>query len=981
LKKLIRVLLLLWELLIPTLTLIHLRTNILPLPKIEAASALEWWTVLSIGQLLIGMVFAYFHLRRISRDTNWYASQFKFAQTRTEDLSYKDAEQSRSIFVLVMSIYGIGVVIGATLMYFMIASRFNFSEGGNDPYIFVNNEGFIVAITLLIIILSGAVVTIYVEVAKSLRGAIDSFEVEVSRIAQVVSQIGNHADQVWSHFEVISRNVISDFFHGLEPNSFSSAEQRELYTPLVLITDVNPSKFFNTPDEALLYDAPEEPTERITETERPDLYPAIEDLEHSKTRFLQAFNLNCERESRSLNEYEQRLRARRLRYLGWALKRQVDNDQPQPEQDSRPFKFPNSFVPATERSLFELLRAHGDFTDEDNILARARKGFHARVYRAHLSDISGEPGSKGLEFELKGLCGPLDLDYSVFIDDVIVFGHLAGLANITGSQNLIRAADARLLYFSLWLQGGTHPKSAISDLLFLLANPDAEVPSHAGVNGKTVLRDIWNRLRDMSIDSDGDLFHDSNYILQEIQKMVHTQISTNALKEHAILPFSCRLLNNQQEFISLGEKPRKFIRWLVEEVIKDSEYPDHNYPQERAPTHESTNQNGDSLLLIRALWRVSPTFRARYAKRKLNPGSERAELRSVIKKIYEYCANRANRDVMIAYFFASDADYHRWLMTFSETTLDRRLERFVEMERKREFLLLSLGDRRSALSFWLRAIRSCDMRTNLMAYEDKLDKLQGKLPTHFGLEILPSHNLRMDHLRIQLGAADESQRPISMRSIYDFEPRGGGNLAPPFTVDTVEDETGDYAAVCKFLSISHTWESSVRITPTVREFLRTYFVSRQSILQRPVDFPNNFGNNSSDANKIEKFLTWLVSDVFPERDYPDQNYPQERAPTEESTNLTGHSLLLIQALWRVSPTFRDRIENRAERITDEEAKRQFAKIVDRITNYCDYYQNAERLQEIFFGRDHNITRLKAPGLYEKWLVGFRARTNVTRLLG
>jgi len=328
--------------------------------------------------------------------------------------------------------------------------------------------------------------------------------------------------------------------------------------------------------------------------------------------------------------------------------------------------------------------------------------------------------------------------------------------------------------------------------------------------------------------------------------------------------------------------------------------------------------------------------------------------------LYEYAAY--SRFVFYAFWLVEGP---AWFMKPTSTSSKENMEKLKERidedtsrttttrDSANEFLLLMLADQRSALFNWLRSVRACTVRSALSRYEKILDDQQKGLTRHFGIEVIPARHKRLTELQTELKVGDQAQKPIRLRSVYDLVPRQsdsakrniGGERSDPRYVDTY-----------RFLSISHSWEGEVAIRAETMQGVFAWLDDRTGNLTIEL------------AAAQQRYLGWLVARALP------ASAPQPDGRPSEEPQLTGDALLLVRALWLVSPTFKAKFEtDRVPSIGDASEVEQYRAVLRRISDYCLDPANANDMKNTFF---RGADPASAPGAdrdYDAWRTRFQDR--------
>lgn len=309
------------------------------LPSSRPFATLDW-IVVSISYIGIALTLALSHVKQVKNSLKQFFKQFDTPNERHvlgED--WLVAEGSSSFKVLIFGIYGLAALLGSITCYLYIGvSR------GPEGFIFQNNEGFVAALSLLIIVLAGAAVPIYTDLAKQVRTEIDLYESQISSLQQASTNAGHHADFLWTHFERVARYTIREWSSGIDKQSIAQANHLLLFMPFLALReerkqDPTIRTIENVRDEVFTHYLHEEPEqtgyrpegqaqinfERRMPGADQHYFTAV-GTEASLNRVLLFLYKGSDLEEsgrmpieRDLSLLDRRHRARRLKYLGWSL--------------------------------------------------------------------------------------------------------------------------------------------------------------------------------------------------------------------------------------------------------------------------------------------------------------------------------------------------------------------------------------------------------------------------------------------------------------------------------------------------------------------------------------------------------------------------------------------------------------------------------------------------------------------------------------
>ena len=506
-RALFAVLSLLFPLLVPIL-----------LPSSRPFATLDW-IVVSMAYLGIALTLAFSHVKAVKNSVKQFFNQFNNdneKQAFSED--WLVAEGASSFKVLIFGIYGLAALLGSitTYLYIGVTRR---PEG----FIFQNNEGFIAALSLLIIVLAGAAVPIYTELAKQVRTGIDLYESQISSLQQAATNAGHHADFLWTHFERVARSTIREWSSTINEQSVAQANHLMLFMPFLALQDLrardaNMGTIETVRDEMFTPYLDLEltqsryigqgDTEVNFRTRMPGAdrhYFTAVGTEASLDRVLLFLNTGSDLYESGRTVIEQHLdlldrrhRTRRLKYLGWTLQGELAIAQARTgdqgvlrcnqDQAGQPIKLeldglPNiglinsweflnsamSLVPATEELFVAFLSIQMEYNTASQgqttptLIHLAQLEFNRRA-RRHLhqwSALDNISESASLSQDLATCGDPLDFDVSTLGDDIALFHHLF----IATKDGMNQGADARFLYYCFWLIALQNAQTRISQVV------------------------------------------------------------------------------------------------------------------------------------------------------------------------------------------------------------------------------------------------------------------------------------------------------------------------------------------------------------------------------------------------------------------------------------------------------------------------------------------------------------------------------------
>lgn len=967
-------------------------------------SATEYWIVNSVIQIATCVSLALLHIKQMKQDgdsyRNYFIDHFNEVKQNSNESDFSIEGQS-SFTVLLWGIYGMAALIGSVFLYFAIAQFWKMSDE-IETFIFRNNEGFIAALTLLIIVVSGAAVPIYTALAQQVQAQIDSFELQVSDLHRVVVNVSDHANPLWSHFWAVSQAALSNW--SVTREEAERAAHDVLFKPFFQLPE-NKSLHQVTDDELrrgnvveahMTYGATVFP-ENILRGFR-DSYLTTPNLASSRERILknQLFglsNLNDEDRNQAGRERGDELpfldrlqRARRLRYLGWmaqgalasavagggarlsrlrptasrregiALARYRHRQEIVPEIPI----IQQFLVPPTEDFMVAVLIRSLVFgpNREDKGNSKRDQAGKDDDHRNESQKLAAEYRDRAerhmekwkttLSSTLVAACNALDIDLGPLVDDVILLEHLAVVKPEYEEGSL-----ARFFYYGHWLNAIADPDSRISQLLSVVATTGATAQAdHQHVSdANEVRRRLTSLTRQVGMFCDS-AERNKDPIFDGVLHQMPMYWMLDVLAKY--LYFSNSWLADVQSMDrdDLNVKQRRFLIWIVDVL---------GTPRENADVARLSDEE----LRLLALNLVNPHIRPP----RTTESEFAARLHEILDKIYVYCTNSDNDRELMDRFFGRDGQESREEVKRAElrewrARLEARSRTLSEVEGNisnltYEFIVLMLADHKSALFNWMRAARAVEIRERVTKFQVALYRLpkHQQVRRQLGIEIVPSRHDRLRHLRDYLGLVGYS-KPLQVRSIYDLQPTPVERaiqekfLEKELTSRRHRERSqtmNPYNLLRRSLDISASWKDAVAIDEDTQHWVyQRYFEAADSPMP---DRPR--------TETLVRFLEWIVRVLDPAQD-----------PDTLATFNTEDLVLL--ALRRVNPRLQRRYEqeqqpeNQLPELTEEQYENQLAEINQNVQNYCRNPENARDLQVTFFNLDNPAQERQAPLNYEEW---------------
>jgi len=497
-----------------------------------ATLATRFWVVIVLFLFASCAWFGWTHLRHIHKDALHYFDHFKelsranFSGTPKEAAKWDDSQLSTlhddavegesTLRLLLTIIYGIIAMSGSTIAYFITGQHLDL-VGDSVPFIFANNEGFTAALSLLIIVLASAAIPIYSDLVKKIDEETDSFEHEISVLAQNINGLSIGADAIWKHFTDVGLPLFKEWQSSLDehqnrnPEFLSEIQFKQIFLPYLIFQATRPDGIDNYDDypprlldpffpvvETLNEEG--ESLETLFQDSYKQLIDGVESRDHeyffrnpdmgpTRTRVVSWLSdwhlLGTEIPDSLIMEADQINRARAIMVQAWCLE-----GPDKSAENLIPHKSSEHHIPPSEHILYSLLTAHDFLPSEINTNEpehQSLRRFKSRI-RRHLNEIQkteqDQPSSDRLN-RLIQQCDELDIDASVFWDDVILFQQIAGaLTSQSQSESQIRSALSRFLYYIIWYFSSFDTRTKIGTLLNRHAEgPEASTDTQAAEEG------------------------------------------------------------------------------------------------------------------------------------------------------------------------------------------------------------------------------------------------------------------------------------------------------------------------------------------------------------------------------------------------------------------------------------------------------------------------------------------------------------------
>jgi len=552
------------------------------------------WVIISVGFICVALGLARSHYRQVGSSVKAFYDHFNETETGSKPKKNKTetgskpkkeelvAEGASSFKVLIYGIYGLAGLLGSIVSYFYIGVT-RTPQG----FVFQNNEGFIAALSLLIIVLAGAAVPIYTDLAKKVRAEIDLYESQVSSLQQASTNVDHHANFLWTHFERVARSTIVEWSRTTTIRDIAEASHLMLFMPFLAIRGLRQAgrpnaTFVNSRDEVFKpflnmrlqqFDYADPPDRRMHGAQE-HYFTCAADWSslkraglflHPGTDFKDPNTGRNVTEDR-LTVGDRRHRSRRLTYLGWSLQgdlarakaRYGDERILAPEEPggsisfwpalagnvTTSWEFENStqfLLPATEEFFVALLqqRYEAEYSraptpnsaDTTTPIHEFQREFRRRADRhiRRYSDPDNSQVSGSIMQTLAEQGDLLDFDVSSLSDDFSLFYHLF----VATRDGMNQGADARFLYYAFWLI--------------------------ALITSETRVSLILNQFENAEIDGDGEPREQLESRFEHLGNHFNAKRITEALRSGGV-----RLNGAEEEFLllSLADHKSALYNWL-----------------------------------------------------------------------------------------------------------------------------------------------------------------------------------------------------------------------------------------------------------------------------------------------------------------------------------------------------------------------------------------------------------------------------------
>lgn len=908
----------------------------------DGKSAATSWIITSCLHFVVCSALALWQLKRIRHDLNEYFNDFyddKVMPT-TESPSKPSAEGQSSLLVIVWGIYGLAAFIGSILLYFAFAQAWNPSD-----FIFSNNEGFVAALALLIIVLSGAIVPIYTDLAKQVRQQMDTFELEISSLCQTVAEIDVHATALWVHFERIARPSLADWARNVTQENIAGASFDVLFKPVQVAQHLG-QKFPHYRDETTAKFLENLKDESIGDQIDLGQYKTAIDLQASKTRIQSMFKRDLNEEV--LDSQSRIDRSRRLKYLGWASQGplaiasppngirtyvsfaqnklefiRIPTSSTDESQSKHIFANNTKFLtpPSEHFFVYVLRRQQASSNESQKPFANVRDAqveFKERSAR-HLQkwdSVAEVAQDSSLRTSLRNACFPLEVDLSFFSDDVTLFSHLA-LKSDDEPETPRFGIPARFLYFAFWAIAPAHKTTSQKILRTITKN---DMPFLEDIYPRFL--DIYDNLEawvneDCPDDPMSTLYGEYEGLLpvaKDFDRIVDfVEISTKWVAEvkqqfKQVFYFGNSLMSRT--------RVSRFLTMLDNVRLEDVD----DRPE------ETVDERNEAIFRF-----ISPFYRHRQTHGEysaLDSESPDVEFTKVIQRIQNYCIDSANRGYFIETFFGRndspatpEEQYDTWLTESRKKIVSPKNipQQVVPRQANvtQEFLVLSLADHRSALYNWVRAARSRKTRDHIKIFKLKLVGL--KPAKQFGIDVIPSRQDQIQHLH-RFIQVREQPKPLSPRSTFDLEPTKSQIVATKYLNKLATYRR--YLDLIDYLEISTSFRKDVAIPQDVQMKIFDALDGDK----KPLDVDL--------AEKPAAFVRWLCSVLV------------VRESEKEKLLIALFKMIMNQP--------------------SQESK-------EKIRKYCVVPANEKDMQDTFFGGNDPASAAQAPEKYNLWLEKFKER--------
>ena len=970
-------------------------------------SATWYWILSSCVQICVCAFLAILHIKQLKQDAQSYGVHFKnqlnepSAPEESSNKADVSIEGQSAFTILLWGIYGLAALLGSVFLYFAIA-QFWETKTETKTFIFANNEGFIAALTLLIIVVSGAAVPIYTALAEQVRAQIDTFELQISDLHRAAVNVSDHANPLWSHFLSVSQAAISNW--QLTREQVERGANDLLFEP-----------FFRLKDGQSLDEVTDDELRRAKSTEdfirySPRVFQETKfrgfrtsylkqpNLASSERRILknQLFRMRdsvSDKFEQSVGEKEDELpfsdrlqRARRLRYLGWmaqgSLARAVTG-----EGVAMSALQPNSTTLEPYALLLNgpILKEECKRTPQQGLVPSSEDFILAVLNRSvFVSDKQSEEDS---DKENHGD----NREHNASSDKQSEENNNEDNRDVKRSDEELLAAEYRdraKRHIEKWnsflspalveacnsLDIDIGP--LVDDVILLERLTDNKTRYREGTLARFFYYGLWlsaltdPRSRIFQLLS--ALTPAPDFDCAEDQQRVSD--ASDIRKKLSLL---ARRVSN---FVKSGEPSRDLISdgvlqsselpegWLLDVLAFRLRFSKTWLLEVQWLGREELNPKQKDFLtwIVEVLGspedqaNLENTASVELRERTLRLVAQ-SRFSAILGQLDTYCRDKAHDAELMDRFFGRDGQESReepaqklldkWRESLELVPgTDFRTDR-SNLNLTREFLLLTLADHKSALFNWMRAARAVEVREKVTDFQRALETQRTQSRRQLGIEIIPSRHDRLEHLRDYLGCFG-FQKPLQVRSIYDLQPthvERANELLLREEQNTYRRRINSpYRKLFETLNFSGKWKDEVRIHADIQLWVyQRMFQANKGPMPELVR-----------SDRLIGFLRWIIQVLDP----------------VQKQNLSKLSLeeLLLLALHLVNPHVQRRHEQLAQpkselpNLTEKDFDTRFNEIEQKVLNYCRDQDNAQDLQLNFFGLDNRAQERQAPQAYQSW---------------
>ena len=395
-------------------------------------------------------------------------------------------EGGAGFVAIIILLFTLVAVLFTTLFYFMIGTTFNL-VGKDDGFLFVNNEGFTAAISLLVVLVAAAVVPVYTDLGKTISEQLNFFEEEISNISRNLLFIGQRMDPVWDHYQNITNRVVPEWFLAID-EELEENDSRSFVNDLKASLRIDKVFEQATKKTGMEIEPFHENTFLALGQEFARLEPSGIFL-HDKKKIVEHV------ETKKLGDDAKIFIQLRLKRLidetaevlpleNDSLKKEIKNRrrylayQAIKFSDSVSIKKIENYFPPSEWEVSLLVGDEKPSKTLDSLYKYFGNSFQS--FLGHHMDAVKQLAEDG-DRSLSGLCLKSDISADIFLDDYHLFKHLRVENNGYEDGDPVWSQNrAREIYYAIFFFASQDPKSERSKTVRAFEEPNQKVKTNKG---------------------------------------------------------------------------------------------------------------------------------------------------------------------------------------------------------------------------------------------------------------------------------------------------------------------------------------------------------------------------------------------------------------------------------------------------------------------------------------------------------------------